>query len=175
MLRGAQESTPLEVFQTRTDSLFDLPGMVGNQGWVKINGANCPLKASSFPSTLWEKNFIYYPSQSLICWVWRTLFYPRIEKGNTISQLWVPSKTLIMSWWNIMSLLLLSYFTRQLPAKYLSIRNSSHESKFWTTVPLNWCSLTDCWHMRFLKQTIKSPNKAKDEREFKERITTIYR
>ena len=27
LLRGAQESTPLEVFQTRTDSLSDLPGM----------------------------------------------------------------------------------------------------------------------------------------------------
>lgn len=28
LLRGAQESTPLEVFQTKTDSLSDLPGTV---------------------------------------------------------------------------------------------------------------------------------------------------
>lgn len=141
---------------------------------MKINGANSPLKASSFPSTPWKCNFIYYPSQLLICWFWRIPFFPRIEKVNTISQLWVLSKTLIMPWWNIMSLLLFSYFTRQATCKYLSIRNRSHESKFWTAVPLNSGSLADEWHMPFLKQTIKSPNKAKDEKEFEDRKITIY-
>lgn len=59
-------------------------------------------------------------------------------------------------------ILLLSYFTRQATCKYLSIRNSSHESKLRTAVSLNSCSLADYWHMPFLKQTIKNPNKAKD-------------
>lgn len=98
---------------------------------------------------------------SLICWVWRTPFYLRIEKGNIISQLWVLSKSLIMLWWNIMSSLLFFFFlTRQATCKWLSIRNRSHESKFWTAVPLNVCSQANKWHMPFLKQNIKSPNKS---------------
>lgn len=133
---------------------------------MKINGTNCPLKASSFPSTPWECNFIYYPSQSL-CWVWRIPFYPRIEKGNTISQLWVLSKTLIMSWWNIMSLLLLSYFTRQATCKYLSSRNRSYESKFWTAVPLNSCSLADKWHMPFSSKPLKVQTRQRIKRSRK--------
>lgn len=63
--------------------------------------------------------------------VWRTLLSPGIEKGNSISQSWVLSKTLIMSWWNIMSLLPLNYLTKQATCKHLSTRYSSPESEVW--------------------------------------------
>lgn len=72
-----------------------------------------------------------------------------------------------------MSLLLLSNFTRQATCKYLSIRNISwiqilHSSSF------KFMFTGRQMAYDFLKQTIKSPNKAKDEKEYEDRKTTIY-